>query len=86
MTEVGNGIVGSGRKARRDGALGEKQMVNNFVKRRTLRRIGSEDLLDEFLDVCRDRTVVWELIFVVTNTPVNTVRPEDCELDGATYL
>jgi len=78
--------VGSGRKTRWDGALGEVQMVDNFVKRRTLRRVGSENLLDEFLDVCRDGTIVWELVFVVTNTPRSGVRPENCELNGAAYL
>jgi len=61
-------------------------MINNFVKRRTLRRIGGEDLLDEFLDVRGDGTVVWELVFVVTNTPGNTVRLENYKLEGATYL
>ena len=61
-------------------------MFNNFVKRRTLRRIRGEDLLYELLDVCGDGTVVRELIFVVTNSPRNTVRLENCGLEGATDL
>jgi hypothetical protein len=61
-------------------------VVDNFVKRRALRRVGGKDLLDEFLDVYGDGAVVWELIFVITNTPEKTLRPENYELEGATYL
>ena len=56
------------------------------MKRRTLRRIGGEDLLDELLDVYRDGTVVREFVFVVADTPVNIVRPENYGLEGVTYL
>lgn len=63
--------MGSGRKARRYGPFGEELMVDNFVKRRTLRRIRGEDLLNEFLNVRGDGAVVRELVFVVTNTPSN---------------
>jgi len=61
-------------------------MVNNFMKRGALRRIGGEDLLDEFLDVCGDGTVVRELVFVVTNAPRNALRLENYDMEGATYL
>ena len=61
-------------------------MVDNFVKRGTLRRIGGKDLLDEFLDVYGDGTIVRELVLVVANTPRNTVRLTNYNLVGATYL
>lgn len=86
MAEIRDRIVGSGWKVRRNGALGEEQMVNNFVERRTLRRVGGEDLLDKFLDVCGDGTIVWELVFVVSNTPGSTVRPENHGLEELLYL
>ena len=56
-------------------------MVNNFVKRGTLRWIGGEDLLDKLLDMYGDGTVVWELVFVVTDTPMNAVSLDNYELE-----
>lgn len=66
--------MGSRGEARRDGAFGEERMVDNFVKSGTLGWIGGEDLLDEFLDMGGNRTIVRELVFIITNTPRNAVR------------
>lgn len=86
MAEIRNRIMGSGRKARGHGAFGEELMIDNFVKGRTFRRIRGEDLLDEFLDVCRDSAIIRELVFVITDAPRNTVQREDVRTGGSCLL
>jgi hypothetical protein len=78
--------MGGRRKARRNGAFGEELMVDNFMKRRTLRRIRGENLLDELLNVRGDRAIVRELVFIITNTPTNTVRGDDVRSIGSRLL
>ena len=86
MAEIWNRIVGSRREARRYCSLGEELMINDLVESGTHRRIGGEDLLDEFLNVGRDSAIVRKLVFIIANTPGSTVIQKDVRAGGSHLL
>ena len=61
-------MSGHGYQARND-AIGEENVVDDFMKCWTLLGIGSEDVLYKFACVAGHFTICWEFVFIITNAP-----------------